>query len=142
MIGLEVGFTGTRRGWSHDQSLTMISVLKTLRALGYVWLHEGDCIGADTEANKLWRELGGKIHQHPPKRDKLRSFSPFDHTEVPKDYIVRDRDIVNSCSVLIGTPHGPEEIRSGTWTTIRYARSIKVPRIIVFPSGQIVTETV
>jgi hypothetical protein len=34
---------------------------------------------------------------------------------------------------MIGTPLGPEEARSGTWTTLRYAKKKKKPCDIIYP---------
>ena len=37
----------------------------------------------------------------------------------------RNKDIVNSCDILIACPENDKEvIRSGTWSTIRYAKKI------------------
>lgn len=33
-----------------------------------------------------------------------------------------------------------EQLRSGTWSTIRYARRVDIPRVIVYPDGSIVKE--
>ena len=53
-----------------------------------------------------------------------------------KDYLVRNHDIVDVCDVLVATPGQKEEqIRSGTWATIRYARKIRKQIIIVYPDG-------
>jgi predicted Rossmann fold nucleotide-binding protein DprA/Smf involved in DNA uptake len=37
--------------------------------------------------------------------------------------LVRNRAIVNSSGLLIAAPAGEEILRSGTWSTVRYARS-------------------
>ncbi len=52
--------------------------------------------------------------------------------------MVRDKDIVNPAERMIAAPAGTtEELRSGTWATIRYARKKKVPLSIVWPDGTI-----
>jgi hypothetical protein len=41
----------------------------------------------------------------------------------PKPPLARDRDIVNAVEFLIAAPKSDDQtLRSGTWTTIRYAR--------------------
>jgi hypothetical protein len=42
---------------------------------------------------------------------------------------------------MISAPAGiSEELRSGTWTTIRYTRKMKIPLSIVWPDGYITHE--
>jgi predicted Rossmann fold nucleotide-binding protein DprA/Smf involved in DNA uptake len=45
---------------------------------------------------------------------------------VPKEPLERNKDIVNECDMLLAVPRNPdkEELRSGTWHTIRYAKSL------------------
>ena len=53
----------------------------------------------------------------------------------------RNRDIVDACDVLIATPKDfVEELRSGTWATVRYARKQRKPLVIVWPNGETTTE--
>ena len=51
----------------------------------------------------------------------------------PKPYLDRNRDIVDACEVLLATPDGPERLRSGTWSTVRYARKIGKPVEVRLP---------
>lgn len=45
--------------------------------------------------------------------------------------------------MLIAFPPSKEEItRSGTWSTIRYARKCHKSLIIVYPDGQTITENI
>jgi predicted Rossmann fold nucleotide-binding protein DprA/Smf involved in DNA uptake len=63
---------------------------------------------------------------------------PMDRIYVPRPYLVRNRDIVDVCNLLLATPGGTvEQLRSGTWATIRYARRIGRPVWIVFPNGEV-----
>jgi outer membrane protein insertion porin family len=52
----------------------------------------------------------------------------------------RNRAIVDSCDVLIACPKGPEEQRSGTWATVRYARKQKKRIVIIWPDGEVTEE--
>jgi hypothetical protein len=59
----------------------------------------------------------------------------------PKPYLVRNHDMVDQSEFLIGTPGEEQEVlRSGTWATIRYARKLKRPILIILPKGKLVAE--
>lgn len=106
--------------------------------VGDWWLHHGDCIGADAQAHELALDVGLLIAIHPPTVLRHRAFCKGASQLYPeKPYMDRNRDIVDMTSELIAAPATMiEEPRgSGTWATIRYARSMKVPVIIVFPDG-------
>jgi hypothetical protein len=48
----------------------------------------------------------------------------------------RNKMMVDDCEALIATPRlMVEELRSGTWSTIRYARKCRKPVHIVWPDG-------
>ncbi len=120
---MKVGFTGTRQGMSQNQKEQF--VLK-LFELGVTEFHHGDCIGADADAHDIVREFFPevKIIIHPPEKRYTRAFKKGDFNHPLKPYIERDRNIVDDSEHLIGSPLDVEVIRSGTWTTIRYARKI------------------
>lgn len=130
------GFTGTKRGMRPRQSVVLSAILMKNFKSGFEF-HHGDCIGADVEAAESAQAFGYIIVCHPPNKTKTRGFFRFnDRTLVEADYIVRDHNIVDACTVLIAAPHTNYEItRSGTWTTIRYARKQHKPVWIVFPDG-------
>jgi len=128
---MKVGFTGTQIGMSDHQKEQF--VLK-LYDLGVTEFHHGDCIGADEEAHDIVREFfpDVKIHIHPPKYENKRAFKVGDVMYAQDDYIPRDRKIVDSTEFLIGAPKSnKEELRSGTWTTIRHARKTYKPLSIL-----------
>ena len=90
-----------------------------------VVLHSGDCLGADALAFKYAKKLGWKNELHPPLNPKYRAYCKgYDKIHPEKEYLARNRDIVDSSKFLIAFPKDPskEEQRSGTWATIRYAR--------------------
>ncbi len=100
--------------------------------------HHGDCRGADVEAASIAWSIGFFIHCHPPINPKNRGWFARNHCESSKyDYILRDQHIVEQTGVLIATPHTDYEVRrSGTWTTVRYARNLKRPVVIIPPNGK------
>ena len=132
---MRVGFTGTQNGMTDKQMSSMIELLRKLKT-PISWLHHGVCIGADEQTATLAREIGYKLHGHPPLSTRKMSKIFSDVTEEPKEYLVRNHDIVDSVRVLIAAPATQHEmIRSGTWATWRYANSLDKPSILVLPDG-------
>lgn len=118
-----VGFTGTQRGMSDLQKIELRGLLIEE---GATELHHGDCVGADAEADAIARELRVAVVIHPPSDTKKRAFCAQKDDVVwePLPYLERNRDIVESCNLLVAAPLGSRELlRSGTWATVRYARS-------------------
>lgn len=128
----------------------MRSVLVALAPCGE--LHHGDCVGADEQMHKLFDREGKRIVIHPPTDAKLRAWCEANGLAMqravvrsldPQPYLTRNRAIVNACTVLLAAPRGNYGERvSGTWATVRYARSIAKPLVIVRPDGFARAETV
>jgi hypothetical protein len=128
-----------------------MAVALTLRRLDPTEVHHGVCKGADEDFHEIvlneFQQARPVIHLHPgvngrgeaPTRGEARIPEDWDvriHKELP--YIRRDEVMVKVCGVLIATPKGfLEENRSGTWTTIRRARTFHKPHCIVYPSGRV-----
>lgn len=131
---MKVGFTGTRHALTTAQ-------LSGMRALLTPWdgeFHHGDCIGADAAAHELAVELGFEIVQHPPLNPSLRAWSVGGSILEPRPYLPRNHDIVDACEVLLALPSSAEEkVRSGTWSTVRFARKTHTPVYLIFPDGTI-----
>jgi hypothetical protein len=109
--------------------------------LGLTELHHGDCIGADADAHKLARACSARIVLHPPRLDRHRAWCHGDLVRDSYDYLTRNKHIVDDTSGLIATPKSAVEMtRSGTWSTVRYARKLNRPVWIVFPDGSHKTE--
>ena len=119
-----VGFTGTQEGMSYEQTNALRQAL-----IGATELHHGDCIGADAQAHDIAREIGGiRIVIHPPTDPSRRAFKRGDIIREPKPYLERNHDIVDESASLIAAPKSDvEELRSGTWATVRYARKMEKP---------------
>ena len=153
---MKLGFTGTREGMTPLQREVVRSLLNGdarpgIAAAMVTELHHGDCIGSDSTAHDLALLVGlPRIVVHPPSASFYRAFrtSPLlppertrSEARPPKPYLDRDRDIVNETDRLIATPKGmTEERRSGTWATVRYARLLARPIIIVYPDGHVSIE--
>lgn len=98
--------------------------------------HHGDCIGADQQAALMAKDLGIRLICHAPENDSLRAHVVSDVYRVPLPYLERNMEIVNECDLLLACPKETDEItRSGTWATLRYARSQRRSRVIIFPDG-------
>ena len=134
---MNIGFTGTRTGMSVAQENIVRALLFAGRppqsASGF---HHGDCIGADAEAHDLAKEIGWFIVGHPPNKKQARAQCTCDVMLPEEDFLKRNRDIVDAVGLLIAAPDGlEEELRSGTWATIRYAKKTHTHTVIVFPTG-------
>lgn len=142
-VAITVGVTGTQRGMTKDQAHQLRNVLTKIYRLyspyGSVWLAHGDCIGVDSEAHEIAKELGYKIRVHPPSNVKKRAYvTDYDVMERPQIYSIRNHDIVRSCDYLIVVPYQDRElVRSGTWATCRYARQRDTPHTIIFTNGKL-----
>jgi hypothetical protein len=125
-----VGVTGSQHGITVEQSDWLFVRLKEL---GATELHHGDCRGADAVAHYAARARGLRVVIHPPINPTKRAFCTGDVMLEPLEYLERNRAIVEACEVLLATPHGPERLRSGTWSTVRYARTIGKPVEVMLP---------
>ena len=124
---MKVGFTGSRHGMSQAQKEAFVH---GLLESGITEFHHGDCVGADEEAHHIVREFFPDVHIvcHPPKSPNSRAFTKCNEYRDPLPYIPRDKKIVDETEFLFGAPLTDEEvIRSGTWTTIRYAKKLQKP---------------
>jgi len=123
-----IGFTGTRQGMSWLQKQFLRLTLQNICEIGKVnEFHHGGCVGADAEAHQIVRQIVPfTIHVHWPENRKYeaRLSGPF-VSEGRKPYLVRNEDIVKACDLLIAAPlTDKEQLRSGTWATIRCARRL------------------
>lgn len=133
---MKVGFTGTQRGMTAAQRTIFTGSLLLAKIGIDPEFHHGDCIGADAEAHSIAMKLGFIIHLHPPLDPKKRAFCPAPHEMEPRPYLDRNHDIVDATRLLIATPgEAVEQLRSGTWATIRYARKQRRTVIIIGPCG-------
>lgn len=142
---LRIGTTGTQQGATLAQVRAARGLLLELADADPVddlILHHGDCIGWDAQAHALARRIGCAVEMHPPLNTSKRAWSemlPNEHTHPAGEYLARNRCIVDWTRALVACPKEEtgEEMRSGTWATVRYARKLKRPIYIVRPSGRI-----
>ncbi len=125
------GFTGTRIGMTHGQQSFF---RQCIADHDIEFFHHGCCVGADAQAHGLIRKYFPciKIVLHPPSNPIHRIyFVSYYEIRSEKDYLVRNHDIVDECDFLIAAvKRNQEELRSGTWATIRYAKKCN-KRVII-----------
>jgi len=130
-MGKKAGFTGTSKGASPAQLKELEEKLVKLKEDGFDELHHGLCIGADEQCAIIAKRLGYRVVAHPglpkdPTNMMYRSeFAENDEVREAKKFIERDRGIVDEVERMLAAPLTREEqVRSGTWTTVRYARKV------------------
>lgn len=135
------GITGTQNGMTQRQNEALEQLFRWLPLAA---IRHGDCIGVDSEAHDLFFKVHplGAAYIHPPidsiKRDFRCGPSVYCVTS-PLPYLQRNKYIAGRVAgfpvdLLIAVPKERREIiRSGTWATVRYARSVGTPIIILLP---------
>jgi len=131
---MKIGFTGTRHQLTDIQVELLESTLTELYEEGSTLSH-GMCAGADEIANRLAKEIGYSTIGRPGNVSQSNSMT-VDVKYPVEPYLKRNREIVDSSQIIIAIPNSmKEKVRSGTWATIRYARTKGVRVIIIYPNG-------
>jgi len=129
-----IGGTGTREGATQPQ---LDALRETLEGLGGTHYHHGVCVGFDAQSHAVARGLGLRVVGHPPVRTDLMATLDLDEERDPLPYLARDRRIVLETHLLVACPRGrEEELRSGTWATVRAARRLRRPLVLIYPDGE------
>lgn len=143
---MRVGFTGTRAGMAIDQWQTFVEKILDFEMTEW---HDGDCVGADTQAHEAIRgfmrevpDFTPKLYGHPCNLDKYRAYNEYDFVHPAKAPLVRNRDIVQASDLMFAAPKEYEEVfrGSGTWATIRHTRLKKKRLLIIWPDGTLSDE--
>lgn len=144
---MRLGFTGTRDGMTDAQKSAFSERLAGLPST-VTEFHHGACVGADAQAVEIVYEesprcpvITAHLSDMPTLTDGYAVRTSSDHRD-PKPPLDRNRDIVDAADELWVCPKGPEELRSGTWATVRYARKRKrrVRVVIFWPNGEVTEE--
>ena len=125
-----VGITGSRNGINEYQKNVFEYLIDKYEISS---LHHGMCVGADSVISNIAYDKGIYIIGHPPSNDKMVCNECKVHITLdPKDYLKRNKNIVDKSNVLIAFPSTDKEVlRSGTWATIRYSYK---KTIIIYPT--------
>ena len=136
---MKVGFTGTRQGFTEPQSNAFANLMRNAESVSE--FQHGSCKGADIQAAyRLPRRIKRVAHPGTDANGENPHYARDEKATIlePKPYLVRNHDIVDATQVLIACPAGmKEELRSGTWATVRYARKQGKAITIIYPDGRI-----
>lgn len=132
---ISIGFTGSRKGMNQFQIDAVSARISHWIALhGPVTFRHGDSLKADAQAHDMAFLMGCQTASHPSTLDKHRAFCAANCVREPREPLLRNQDIVSESLELIACPSTRYEIRrSGTWSTIRYARRIGRPIYLIYP---------
>jgi|SRR6266498_1495557 len=137
---LVVGVTGTHHGTTVAQKTMLRIIIPFLYPDEF---HHGDCEGADADFHDIVREClkTSFIIVHPPTDPKRRAYKQGDIIKPPKPFLGRDDDIIKASDLMFALSYEfKEQLRSGTWATVRHTRNFKKPLIIIYPNGDFETE--
>lgn len=140
-----VGVTASRYGLTSKQRAYLRSRLAELiteHGKEGVELHHGWCVGGDEQACVIAGQMGVRLVAHPASGVDARWMSGLlvDEVRAARPPLIRNRHIVNETELLLAFPRQPvEQLRSGTWSTVRYARLLEGPREVVLPDGTVTT---
>jgi hypothetical protein len=134
-----IGITGSRDGMTLIQQQTFETIInKNIHLIEEI--HHGDCNGVDSIVHHLYSGTI-KMIVHPPTINTCRAYCQSDFIMPPLPYLDRNKQIVNNCNVIIAVPNTMTEvIRSGTWSTIRYAKKCKKTYLIIYPDGNVLID--
>jgi hypothetical protein len=136
---LRMGFTGTRHGMTNEQEQEF---KKLIMAKDFEEFHHGMCNGSDEQAHHIVEEekQNVKIIGHPPKFTGSLASLPCYFLMKADTYLIRNRNIVDATDILVATPDTKERPRSGTWSTVRYARKKQKKIYIIHKNGRVTVE--
>ena len=121
-----VGITASRFGMSRSQTDELAEMLMKLKPTEF---HHGMCVGGDHEAHLIAQHRDIPVVGHPPIETKYMidySFTPLVYKYVfpALPYLDRNKAIVHCVDFLFVGARGEESLRSGTWSTKRYAQKV------------------
>jgi predicted Rossmann fold nucleotide-binding protein DprA/Smf involved in DNA uptake len=124
-----------------EQRVAVKRLLAQLRVSGDDEFHYGACIGADSQAVLDAIDAGYTILAYPANNVPQAKQGLIPQQAIlfkPRAALTRNKRIVDNSDILIVAPQRvSEQLRSGTWATVRYARKQGKPIIYVWPSGEV-----
>lgn len=137
-VRFKIGFTGTQEGMTERQKVNFMQVFlwfESRHGARNLEFHQGQCIGGDEDSLVLVKSREGVWTVSHPPLDKRRTHSmECDEVRPGYPFLERNHNIVDEVAVLLAAPRSrKEELRSGTWATVRYARKINRPYEMIWP---------
>lgn len=130
------GFTGTQNPPGGSRNVVRLHLMTLDPSKDQLII--GVCIGIDQIVGEEGHKLGFQVHAVvPSNRSKIDHLFPNYCTSIEfmpdsTDYMDRNQRIVDLSFDLTAFPlRGIEELRSGTWSTVRRARWKKIPVVII-----------
>jgi len=141
---IALGVTGSRKGCTVAQYERLRRLLAD-HAECFCEIHHGACVGVDEQVVLLAGSLKLEAHivaypaNFSPASGLVSMVAIEESDEVKKttDPLVRNRDIVDATSALLACPDTAAPARSGTWSTIRYARMRDKLVVVIDPEGTV-----
>lgn len=137
-----VGLVANRSGLTYPQFRTVCRMFLdragTHPVGGVEVVHLGDGPAADTDFTRLarWMRPNPRVVLHSatlPAAEPPGLAVTVEPAATPSE---RNRAIVDAADLLVACPReAAEDVRSGTWSTIRYARTGKKRVLVVYPDG-------
>ena len=134
MTNLCIGFTGTQAGLTPKAVEILTSNLRSYREdHHFINFRHGDCVGADAQAHDIAMALGFTVIIHPPLINSMRAHKKGHQWHPARPYLERNKNIVRGCHLLVACPKDSmnEELRSGTWSTVRFARKAQKSILLI-----------
>ena len=137
-----LGFTGTRLGTRPAQTAAIHWFMHRLRPSRLV---HGGASGADMVAHGIAESLGIPVIWIYPGDTRSSAVWAGMRAGIeiypPLPPLERNRVMVKQIHGLLACPKSDtEELRSGTWSTVRYARAAGVPVYLIRANGKIVPD--
>ena len=133
----KIGITGTRSGGTLPQLGSLANLLQGIVTReSTIELHHGDCEGVDVQAAIFASKMGIHTVCHPPVDESHRANHESDTILPQQTHFARNRNIVDTCDLLIVIPYQDEwQSLGGTWYTHDYAIKKGVPVMIIQING-------
>lgn len=111
-MNIKLGFTGTRHGMTQRQTQQLTLVLSLLNECDEKEFHYGTHESVRLVADEQAAEIA-----------KIHGFKTVPHHALRGEELDRDTRQVQASDVIVAAPSSDsEQVRSGTWATIRRAR--------------------
>jgi hypothetical protein len=142
MIIEHLTFTGTVQGMTLEQYRKVVEFFLENEVKN---AHHGGCIGADAQLHSLVLTFCPDTRLHIHRGDTPDKYAPSwilqlrngDKEWMTVPNLKRNHRMVDLSSWVLATPAGNERLRSGTWSTLRYAEKVMRSQTIVWPNGTI-----